>query len=60
VRPFGFLSVNGGRHLEVPGSKQLSLKPGRYELELFDNHEASVKRLTVTLGPGETQTVEAD
>jgi serine/threonine-protein kinase len=60
LRPFGFVSLNGSRKLEVPGSRQLSLKPGRYELELFDNHQVSVRRLTLTLEPGGVQTVEAD
>jgi serine/threonine-protein kinase len=60
IRPFGFVSVNGARHVEVPGSKQLSLRPGRYELELFDNHQASVKRVTVTVEAGEALLVESD
>jgi hypothetical protein len=60
VRPFGFVAINGGKHVEVPGAKQLPLRPGSYQVELFDNHDLSVKQLSVTVEAGATLTVEAD
>jgi eukaryotic-like serine/threonine-protein kinase len=58
--PFGFVTVDGGRRLEVAGSRVLSVKPGSHEVELFDNHELSVRRLTVSVESGQTRTVEPE